>query len=198
MADESVSDRILTVPNLVSFIRLIGVAVFWWVLLVAENIGLAAVLIFVIGWTDWVDGYLARRLDQVSRLGKALDPIADRLMIASAVVGGMIVGVVPLLIGLPLIVRELFMAVVTAILVKNGGGVLEVRYLGKLATFLLYGSIPAFYFAEADILEAFMRPAAWVSGVIGLVLYWYVAIQYVGDARRRLAELESAAEPEES
>ncbi len=194
MPDTQVSDRILTVPNLVTFVRLLGVGVFWWVLLVEENIGLAAGLIFVIGWTDWIDGYLARKLGQVSRLGTALDPIADRLMIASAVIGGMIVDppVVPLVIGLGLIARELAMGAVALILLSQGGGTLEVRYLGKVATFILYGAIPLFYLAAIDLLGVVMVPLAWVSGLVGLALYWYVTFQYVGDARRVLAEVKSA------
>ena len=198
MNDGQVSDRILTIPNLVSFIRLIGVGVFWWVLLVPENIGVAAILIFAIGWTDWIDGYLARRLNQVSRLGTALDPVADRLMIASAVVGGIIAGVVPLWFGWLLIAREVVMGTVTLVLVSRGAGMLEVRYLGKLATFILYGAIPTFYLAAAGFLENLTSVLAWVSGVIGLALYWYVTLQYIGDARTRLVEVESATEPEES
>ncbi len=184
----------MTVPNLVTLVRLLGVGVFWWVLLVEENIGLAAGLIFVIGWTDWIDGYLARKLDQVSRLGTALDPIADRLMIASAVIGGMIVDppVVPLVIGFGLIARELLMGAVALILLSKGGGTLEVRYLGKVATFILYGAIPLFYLAAIDFLGVVTALLAWVLGVVGLAMYWYVTVQYVGDARRVLAEVKSA------
>jgi cardiolipin synthase len=198
--DTQVSDRILTIPNLVTFVRLLGVGVFWWVLLVEENIGLAAGLIFVIGWTDWIDGYLARKLDQVSKLGTALDPIADRLMIASAVIGGMIVDppIVPLVIGLGLIARELVMGAVALILLSKGGGTLEVRYLGKVATFILYGAIPLFYLAAIDFLGVVTALLAWVLGVVGLAMYWYVTFQYVGDARRVLAEVKSALGHEES
>jgi len=198
--DTQGSDRILTIPNLVTFVRLLGVGVFWWVLLVEENIGLAAILIFVIGWTDWIDGYLARKLDQVSKLGTALDPIADRLMIASAVIGGMIVDppVVPLVIGLGLIARELVMGAVALILLSKGGGTLEVRYLGKVATFILYGAIPLFYLAAIDFLGVVTALLAWVSGVVGLAMYWYVTFQYVGDARKVLAEVKSAPGYEES
>lgn len=200
MPDTQVSDRILTIPNLVTFVRLLGVGVFWWVLLVEENIGLAAGLIFVIGWTDWIDGYLARKLDQVSKLGTALDPIADRLMIASAVIGGMIVDppIVPLVIGLGLIARELVMGAVALILLSKGGGTLEVRYLGKVATFILYGAIPLFYLAAIDFLGVVTALLAWVLGVVGLATYWYVTFQYVGDARRVLAEVKSALGHEES
>lgn len=182
-------DRILTIPNLVTLIRLVGVAVFWWVLVGRDNVVVAAWLILGIGWTDWVDGYLARKLNQVSKLGKALDPVADRLMIASAVIGGLIAGVVPAVIAIPLLVREAVMAVVAARLAARGHGVLAVRYWGKLATFLLYGVIPAFYLSAAGVATWFMTPVAWILGVVGLALYWGVLFQYVGDARR--LELES-------
>lgn len=187
-----VSDRILTIPNLISFARLAGVAVFWWALFGADSVGLAALLIFLIGWTDWIDGYLARRLDQVSRLGMSLDPIADWLMIASALVGGLIAEVIPGVFGWPLIARELLMALMTLYLVAKGGGILEVRRVGKAATFILYGAIPAFYIAEAGILVVVAEPLAWIAGVVGLTLYWYAAILYIGDARAAIRQLESA------
>ncbi len=197
MSEAATTDRILTVPNLVTFLRLLGVPVFWWALLVDDNLALAAWLMFAIGWTDWIDGYLARRLNQVSRLGKALDPIADRLLIASAIIGGLYVGALPPVFGWLLIIREVLVAGMAAYLAARGGGQIEVRYLGKLATFLLYGAIPAFYLAEAGVMEWFMRPGAWIGGTIGLALYWYVAFLYAGDVRRRLAALESPTGPEE-
>ena len=191
MTEAATANRVITIPNLVTFARLLGVGLFWWVLLVQDDIVLAAWLIFTIGWTDWIDGYLARRLNQVSELGKVLDPVADRLMIASAVIGGLIVGVVPVVVGVLLIAREVVVALVAAYLAAKGGGTIEVRYFGKLATFLLYGAIPAFYLAAAGFLEWFMLPGAWIAAVIGLGLYWYVAVLYIGDTRRRLAELKS-------
>jgi cardiolipin synthase len=197
VSDGVASNRILTIPNLVSFIRLLGIPVFWWALLVQDDVALAAWLVFGIGWTDWIDGYLARRLNQVSELGKALDPIADRLLIASALIGGLIAGVLPLWFGWGLIAREVLVGIVALNLAVRGGGTIEVRYIGKLATFLLYGAIPAFYLAEAGVAEWFMWPAAYINGIVGLALYWYVAFFYIGDSRRKLAGLESTPHPEE-
>jgi cardiolipin synthase len=192
------SNRILTVPNAISFVRLLGVGYFWWVLLVAENILLAGILIAVLGGTDWLDGYLARRLNQESELGKVLDPLADRLMIASAVIGGLIAEVVPAVIGWGLITREVFMGVIALVLVSKGAGVLEVRWLGKAATLALYFAIACFYFLEVDFLTWLTWPVAWVGGVGGLVAYWIVSFSYLGDARAKLAELKSQPEPEET
>jgi cardiolipin synthase len=188
------STRILTVPNGVSFLRILGVFYFWWVLLAQDDLALAGWLIFAVGWTDWIDGYLARRLDQVSELGKALDPVADRLMIGSAVIGGLITGALPPVIGYPLIARELFMAVLTLLLVKKGGRRLEVRFLGKTATFILYGAIPAFFLADAGVWQPGMGILAWLAGSVGLVIYWAVAFGYVADARSTLSAVESPAD----
>jgi cardiolipin synthase len=177
---------VFTVPNLISFVRLAAIPYFWWVTLVDENIALAAVLIFVIGTTDWVDGYLARRLNQVSELGKFLDPLADRMMIASALLAGLIAGVVPLVIGLLLLAREALVGIGAAYLAMRGGGKLEVRYVGKLATFLLYGAIPAFYLQSADVAPNLFGPPAWSAGVLGLILYYAVGWQYLNDIRKTL------------
>jgi cardiolipin synthase (CMP-forming) len=180
----------------ISFTRLLGVGLFWWVLLVDDNIALAAWLIFTIGWTDWIDGYLARKLDQVTNLGKALDPVADRLMIVSSVVGGLIAGVVPPVIAIPLLIREALMGILTLYLMSRGGGTLDVRYLGKTATFFLYGAIPAFYLAAAGFLEGLMLALAWFFGVLGLILYWYVLVEYIGDIRTALPGVKSPHAPD--
>jgi cardiolipin synthase len=195
---QQVSQQILTIPNIISFVRLAAIPIFWWLVLGQDDLVGATVVYVVLSTTDWVDGYLARRLNQVTRLGKALDPIADRLLIASAVVAGLIGGIVPPVIGWTLIVREVYMALVTLRLVSKGGGTLQVRWLGKVATFGVYSSIGWFYMAEIPFLEFLTRPLAWIAGVSGLVLYWYTAFQYTGDARRTLSELESAMSPEES
>lgn len=180
-------NQVFTIPNLVSFSRLAAVPYFWWVTLVVEDIPQAALLIFVIGSTDWIDGYLARRLDQITELGKFLDPLADRLMIASALVAGLIAGVVPTVIGVPLLVREALVAAGAAYLAARGGGKLAVRDLGKTATFLLYGAIPAFYLTAADVAPDFFGPPAWIAGSIGLLLYYVVAGHYARDIRAILA-----------
>lgn len=198
VSEEQVSDRIFTIPNVISFIRLAAIPVFWWLVLGTEQIAAATILFAVVATTDWVDGYLARRLNQVTKLGKALDPVADRLMIGSAIVAGLIAGIVPAVIGIALIVREVYMAIVTFGLVARKGGTLTVRQLGKWATFLVYSSIAWFYMAEVPFLEPLTRPLAWVGSVVGLVLYWVTAFQYTGDALRIVSELESTASTEES
>lgn len=197
-SEEQVSNRVFTIPNIVSLVRLAAIPVFWWLVLGTEDLAAATILYALIAITDWVDGYLARRLGQVTRLGKALDPVADRLLIASAIVVGLIAEIVPAVIGVTLIVREVYMALMTFGLVARKGGTLEVRWLGKLATVIVYSSIGWFYMAEIPFLEFLARPLAWVAGIGGLALYWITAIQYTGDALRVVSELESAASSEES
>ena len=197
-SEEQISNKIITVPNLISFVRLVAIPVFWWLVLGAEELAAATILFALIATTDWVDGYLARRLDQVTRLGKALDPVADRLLIASAIIVGLIASIVPAVIGITLIVREVYMAFVTFAVVARRGGVLEVRWLGKLATFIVYSSIGWFFMAAIPFLEFLTRPLAWAAGILGLILYWFTAIQYTADALRIMSELESAASSEES
>jgi len=182
-----------TVPNLVSGLRVLAVPYFWYVLVSQDRIALAAILIFIIGSTDWVDGYLARKLNQVSEVGKFLDPLADRLMIASALVGGLIVGALPGVIGWPLLIREMLVGVGTIALALRGAGKLEVRFLGKASTFLLYGAIPSFYLTGADVEPWLFGPPAWIAGVVGLLLYWYVGGQYAVDIAHRMRSVESPA-----
>lgn len=186
VSEDHVSDRILTFPNLISFVRLAAIPVFWWLLLGADDVTAGTVLFAVIATTDWVDGFLARRLGQESKLGRSLDPVADRLMIASAVIVGLITGIVPAIIGFTLMVRELYMAVVVVTLVARRRGTLEVSWLGKVTTFIVYSSIGWFYMAAIPFLQPLTGPLAWISGVIGLVLYWITAIQYTAEARKAL------------
>lgn len=177
--------RVLTVPNAVSVTRLLAVPVFWWLALEADRLAAAAALAIVVGGTDWIDGYLARRLDQVTVLGAVLDPVADRLMIASIVVVGLVTGAVPAVLGGLLIVREGLVAI-GAVYLGSRGVSLEVRYLGKAATFLLYGAIPSFLLLAAGVEPWLFAAPAWLGGVVGLVLYYWVAGEYVRDGRRAL------------
>jgi cardiolipin synthase len=105
---------------------------------------------------------------------------------------------VPTWVGILLIAREVYMAIVTLFLVVRGAGTLEVRWLGKLATFLVYSSIGWFYFAAIPFLEVILLPAAWIAALAGLALYWLTAFQYTGDALATIRELESATNLQES
>lgn len=179
------SDRVLTIPNLVSFARLLLVPVFLW-LVVVEEYGWAGILLGVIGATDWIDGYLARRLQQVSEIGKLLDPIADRLAVFLAVVAGLITGVLPGWFAWALIAREVAIGLGAVWGWTKGVRRLDVRWLGKTATLLLYFSITWFYLAAGFDLD-WGTVVAYGFGLPGLVLYYAVAFQYVADLRAAVA-----------
>ena len=163
-------------------------------LLVQEEVVASAVLLLVIGATDWIDGYLARRLNQVSELGRKLDPVADRLALVAAVVAGAIAQVdgepiLPLWLVVGLIAREVVMSVAVLVLLRRTGESIHVRLLGKVATFLLYGAVPSLYMGAALTGEwgTVFRWAGLVAGAVGLALYVWVAVGYLVEIRRRLA-----------
>jgi cardiolipin synthase len=191
MTEPPVEDAGLwTVANVVSMARLAAIPVFLWLLLGRDDIAGAAWLMLVIGATDWLDGSLARALNQVSEIGKFLDPLADRIAIVAALVGGLIAGVVPGIIGWLLLIREIVVAVGALFVVRRLGRNVEVKYLGKVATFIVYGAIPSFYFAAAGT-EVF-EPIGWVSGIIGLVLYYAVTVDYGRDVIAAMSDARAA------
>jgi cardiolipin synthase len=177
---------IFTIPNLISAVRIALVPVFLWLLLGREDPLGAGLLIGGIGATDWVDGYLARRLGQVSPLGKLLDPIADRLAVVAAVVGGWVSGHVPPWFAAGLLAREAVVVLGTVWLALRRVPPIPVRRLGKIATFAVYFSIPSFL-VHAGGAHDFFEWFAYAAGIPGLVLYWVVGFQYAADARRALA-----------
>jgi cardiolipin synthase len=178
---------VLTVPNLISTIRILAVPVFLWILFGLDEPGWAGFLLGWIGATDWVDGYLARRLGQVSELGKFLDPLADRLAIVAAVIGGWIAGVLPWPVALLLVIREGFIVVGALVIGWKARAKLAVRETGKAATLALYGAI-AWFYIYAGLGHPVWLWLAWIFAVPGLVLYYVSAAQYTGDMVRLLRE----------
>lgn len=176
------------VPNVISLIRLALIPVFIWLIAIDEY-GWAGILLGVIGATDWIDGYLARRLNQVTEVGKFLDPLADRVAVIVAVVGGLLTPVLPTWFALLLILREVLIGIGAIIGWRNGVTKLDVRWLGKLATLMLYVSISFFYVGVGFELD-WLVWIAYVIGVPGLIIYWWVAFEYLGDMRRAIAAAE--------
>ncbi|MDQ4098578.1 MAG: CDP-alcohol phosphatidyltransferase family protein [Actinomycetota bacterium] len=179
--DEPGADRVLTVPNVLSLIRLCLIPVFAWLLLGRDNRAGAATLLAVLGATDWVDGYIARHFDQVSNLGKVLDPAADRLLLGVAVICGLIDGAVPAIVAWPMIVREALVSGTVLVLAAMGARRIDVTWVGKAGTFLLMFALPLFLFGHDDAfaLEDPARVAAWGFAAVGLVLSYYAAARYV-------------------
>ena len=174
------SDRIWTIPNIISFIRLLGVPLFLYLFLVAHAEVTAVVVLAVGGTSDWVDGYLARRLHQVSRLGELLDPLADRLYILATLIALTVGHVLPWWFTVALLLRELVLLVCLLVLRRYGYEPLPVHYLGKTATFILLFAFPVLLLADASAGAAHVAwPAGWALAWWGLVLYWAAALFYV-------------------
>ncbi|WP_369799895.1 CDP-alcohol phosphatidyltransferase family protein [Micromonospora sp. HK10] len=178
-------DRVLTVPNLISFVRLAGVPLFLYLFLVARA-DVVAVLVLAIGGTsDWVDGWIARRLQQVSRLGELLDPLADRLYILATLLAFTAREVVPWQFTAALLARELLLLVSLGVLRRYGYGPPPVHYMGKTATFLLLAAFPVLLLADAAPGTAPVAGAiGWGLAWWGLVLYWVAGAMYVVQAGR--------------
>ncbi|MBH0118446.1 CDP-alcohol phosphatidyltransferase family protein [Rhodococcus sp. HM1] len=174
------SDRILTVPNLLSFVRLIGIPLFLWLMLVPHADGWALAVLVLSGATDWADGKLARLLDQTSRLGALLDPLVDRLYIVTTLVALVARDILPWWIAAILIGRELVLAPTLAVYRRRGLPPPDVLYLGKGATFLLMCALPLLLLAlavpaTADIAE----PLGWAALIWGTVLYVWTGALYL-------------------
>ncbi len=176
---------VVTIPNLVSVARLSLVPVFVWLLLGRDDPVAAGWLFGLIGATDWVDGFLARRLNQVSEVGKFLDPLADRIAVFVALVGGLIAGVLAPWFAWAILLREALVGVGALWVAARGRTKLAVRRLGKLATLLVYAGVGFLFLASSgwDWVEAL----GWALGVPGLVLYWVVGVAYLEDAGRAVA-----------
>jgi cardiolipin synthase (CMP-forming) len=179
-----VTQRILTLPNLLSFVRLSLVPVFLVLLLVGQD--LAALLVLVVSSaTDYLDGYLARRLGQVSRLGQLLDPAADRLFIFATLLGLAAREVVPWWLVIAIVARDGMLLVLGVVLANHGYGPLPVHHLGKIATFCLFYALPLLVLAQAVPATAFLAsPMGWAAAAWGAFLYWWAGIVYVVETAR--------------
>lgn len=181
------TNRLLTVPNVISFVRLCCIPVFVYLVFGLEREALAAVVLGVLGATDWIDGYIARRWHQVSAVGKFVDPAADRLLLAVATVTLIVRDAVPLWFASAALLREGLIIVGGIYLVSKGIRGLDVEYIGKAGAFGLMFSLPFFLLAHSgesgrDIWLA----VAWVCGIPGLVLSYISAAHYLRRARIKL------------
>lgn len=175
----------LTIPNLISLIRLALIPVFLWLLVGRDDPLAAGWLLGLIGSTDWVDGFLARKLDQVSEVGKILDPLADRIAVAVALIAGLATGYLPAWFAWALLAREVLVAIGALVIALRGHTSLAVRPMGKLATLLLYIAVAGFFIGSDWIVFEY---AAWLTGIPGLILYYVVAVQYAGDGVQAIRE----------
>ena len=183
--EPQVSDRVWTVPNLLSVIRLITIPIFAWLALVPEQDALAALVLALGSITDYFDGMLARRWDQVTRLGQLLDPIADRLSTVTVLVVFLVRGIVPLWFVALLVLRDVVLTVQMAQLKGRGVTGLPVNWVGKAATFNLMLSFPLLLWGAGATsgLELLVRSVGWAFALWGAGLYLYSGWLYLRQAR---------------
>lgn len=175
------SHQFLTAPNLFTLVRLCCIPLFLYLLFGRDNQAGAAWLLGGLGATDWVDGWMARRFNQVSEFGKVFDPTADRLLFIVTITAIIIHGSAPLWFAWLIVVREVVvgatMAVATLVFKMQR---FDVAFLGKLATFLLMFAIPGFMLGSSDFPgNTGFQIASWILGIPGLVLSYYTAVTYI-------------------
>jgi cardiolipin synthase (CMP-forming) len=189
-------DRIATVPNLLSSIRIAATPVFV-VLILHHGTEMAGLLLMGgILATDWVDGQIARRMGQVSNLGKLLDPLADRLAIAAGLIAIMARHAFPLWAGLLILVRDGAVLLAVAALAMGPKIRIDVRWIGKAATFGLMCGVPLVAWANFDLTMAgAARMVGWTAFWVGIVLYYAAAAMYVVDVRGALADRSADPRP---
>ncbi len=179
MPEVGTTDRVLTLPNALSTLRLLGVPFFLWLVL-SHRDGAAILVLMASGVTDYLDGKIARAWGQMSRLGTLLDPAADRLYILATLVGLTVRGVVPVWLAAALVGRDVLLAFTLPILRSHGYGPLPVHYLGKAATFNLLSGFPLILLGEWDNPLGYVAHAfGWAFTVWGTALYWWAGLVYV-------------------
>jgi cardiolipin synthase len=187
-ASSSPPGRVLTIPNVLSAVRLALLPVFLWLVLGPEADGWAVVVLVLIGVSDYLDGYLARLLGQTSRLGAILDPVADRLYILAAVVGLGVRGIIPVWLALLLPARDVLLWVLVPFLRSRGYSALPVHFLGKAATAALLYAFPLLLLGQGDSpAEVTARVFGWAFAIWGAGMYWWAGLLYAWQVRRLLA-----------
>jgi len=191
-------DRILTVPNLITLLRLFCIPLFLWLLFTQEMRLEAAILLAVLGATDWVDGFVARRFNQVSNFGKMFDPIVDRLLMIVGVAAIIIDGAVPLWFGALVILREIAMSIYVMSITAMGARRMDVTWIGKTGTFFQMIAFPLFLAAAdqglSDGVQTVLLIGAWGCGLIGLVYGYMAFIGYLREGPEALREGRAAKE----
>jgi cardiolipin synthase len=188
--DVALEDRVWTIPNLLSVLRLLGIPLFLWLVLGPESDELALVVLAVAGITDYLDGKLARRWNQSSRLGALLDPVADRLYILAVVVGFALRDIIPVWVAIALPLRDVLLLALVPFLRTRGYAALPVHFLGKAATFCLLYAFPLLLLGDgsgsiSDLAFVF----GWAFAIWGTALYWWAGLLYAWQVRVLLATM---------
>jgi len=187
--DGARTSQVWTIPNIISMVRLAGVPLFLWLVIGPEADVWALVVLMISGFTDWLDGYLARRLNQMSKLGEILDPVADRLYILAAVIGLLYRDIIPLWVAVLLPARDLFLWCLVPFLRTRGYSALPVHYLGKAATAALLYSFPMLFLGDGDGPVATLSEVfGWAFAIWGIGLYWWAGLLYAWQVRKLMAD----------
>ena len=174
----------MTIPNLLSFLRLVGVPYFFWLITTQHKYGLAILVLFVSGFTDWLDGYAARKLNQRTRLGELLDPLVDRLYVIAAILALVITKELPTILLALFLARDIFMAILVALLKQRGYSGFPVHFVGKAATMSLLWAFPLVLLGTFDgSTGAIAHNVGFAFLIWGLALYWYGAYLYLNQLR---------------
>jgi cardiolipin synthase len=185
----AVSHRVLTIPNVISIIRLAGVPLFLWLILVPEADGLALAVLAISGASDYADGYLARKLNQTSKVGAILDPVADRLYILSTVIGLGIRDIIPWWVAIILPARDAFLWCLVPFLRTRGYSSLPVHFLGKAATANLLYAFPLLLLGDGTgVLAMLAKVFGWAFAIWGTGLYWWAGLLYAWQVRKLMAD----------
>tara|TARA_R110002124_G_scaffold99318_4_gene245220 strand:- start:24687 stop:25271 length:585 start_codon:yes stop_codon:yes gene_type:complete len=179
-----ISNRVWTVPNILSFIRLGLVPVFLYFIVSAQD-ALALIVLVFSSLSDYLDGFIARRFNQMTRLGQLLDPAADRLFIFAALIGLAARGVIPWWLFVVIVTREVMLAVLGIISANYGFGPLPVHHLGKVATAALFYALPVLMLGQAfPAIAEVTDPVGWAFALWGAFLYWWAGFIYVAQSVR--------------
>jgi cardiolipin synthase (CMP-forming) len=182
------TDRILTLPNVISFARIALIPVFVWLIVERETTFTGLIVFVVVVATDWVDGAIARATGQVSEVGKLLDPVADRLAIGAGLIALVVRDAFPLWAALLILARDALILIAGVVLLSARRVRIEVRYIGKMATFSLMAAIGCIAWGELGypFAPAFLA-IGWVSYAVGIVEYYIAAVLYAGDLRAAIS-----------
>ncbi len=179
----TVHDRVVTAANAITAVRLLGLPLFVWLTLGVGAYGMAFLVLVVVGSTDWVDGYVARRFDQVTKIGKALDPLIDRAMLATAALTLLVVGFIPVWVVVAVVARDALL-LVAALVMFRGNPNIPVSRLGKFATANLLIGVPGFLLGRMDWSGAdLFLGLAYGFAVVGIVAYYVAGWRYWRAAR---------------
>jgi cardiolipin synthase len=188
------SQELKSIPNMLSILRLLLVPVFLW-LLIADQFLVAFLVLMFASFTDWLDGFIARKFNQITSLGKVLDPSADRMFILATLIGLTVNEIIPAWLAIVIVARDVLLLIGYPISASHGYGPLPVHFLGKAATFALLYALPLLLLADVwPSAEVVILPLAWGFAYWGIGLYWVAGFVYLAQLRQ-LISLERRSSP---